>query len=200
MLISTTRHFNDFGPPGCPGCPDHLDTIVMPRRAIATAPILTPAPDLVIVLLVHIDRSPPLNRPTLILPWPPTLGLDSHLECPSSPRVSTQQRTSGSSSCIHNRAKKPKPTIAAINSPATVAGATVTSRRPAAVRLLTAANQIPNVAGRKTKRSDERVEKLATNDSRPTPKSSPPRTPGSRTLEAISASTYGERKSRAKAT
>ena len=149
---------------------------------MATAPILTPASDLVIMLLVHVDRSPPLNGPTLILPWLPTLGRDSHLECPSSPRVSTQQRTSGSSSCIHNAAKKPKPTMAATNSPATVAGAAVISSRSATVRLLTAANQIPNVAVRKTNRSDERVEKLATNDSRPTPKSSPPRTPGSRTL------------------
>ncbi len=166
---------------------------------MATAPVLTPASDLVIMLLVHVDRSPPLNGPTLILPWLPTLGLDSHLECPSSPRVSTQQRTSESSYCIHNAVKRPKPTIAAINNPATVAGAAVISSRSATVRLLTAANQIPNVAGRKTKKSDENVEKLATNDNRPTAKSSPPRTPGSRTLEAMSVSTYGEMKTRAKA-
>ena len=166
---------------------------------MATAPMLIAASELVMTPLMHLDRSPPM-APTLTLPWTLTLGRDSQLECPSGPRVSTQQRTSESWFCIHNREKKPKPTIATINIPATVAGATVANGRRATVRLLIAANQITNVAGRKTKKSDERVEKLATNDSRPTPKSSPPRTPGSRTLEAMSASTYGERKSRANTT
>ena len=164
---------------------------------MATAPILIAASELVMMPRMHVDCSPPVRGPTLMVPCPPTLGRDSHLEYPSVPRVSTQQRTSESWLFIQSSAKKPKPTIAAINSPAKVAGATVASRRPATVRLLTAANQITNVAGRKTKKSDEKVEKLATNDSRPTPKSSPPRTPGSRTLEAMSASVYGERKSRA---
>ena len=149
---------------GCPRCPDHLDTINIPRIAMATAPILIAASELVMMPRMHVDCSPPVRGPTLMVPCPPTLGRDSHLEYPSVPRVSTQQRTSESWLFIQSSAKKPKPTIAAINSPATVAGATVASRRPATVRLLTAANQITNVAGRKTKKSDEKVEKLATND------------------------------------
>ena len=169
--------------------PDHLDTTNIPKMAIATAPTLIAASELVMTPLMHVDRSPPVRGPTLMVPCPPTLGRDSHVECPSGPWVSTQQRTSESWLCIHNREKKPNPTIAAINSPATVAGATVANGRLATIRLLTAANQITNVAGRKKKAINEKVEKLPTNDSRPTPRSSPPRTPGSRTLEATSAKT-----------
>ena len=181
---------------GRPTRPDHIGTITIPRIAMATAPMLIAASELLMMPLMHVDRSPPVRGPTLMVPCSPTLGRDSHVEYPSGPRVSTQQRTSGSWLCIHNREKKPNPTIAAINSPATVAGATVANGRLATVRLLTAANQITNVAGRKMKAINEKVEKLPTNDSRPTPRSSPPRTPGSRTLEATSASTYGERRSR----
>ena len=185
---------------GRPTRPDHIDTITIPRIAMATAPMLIAASELVMMPLMHVDRSPPVRGPTLMVPCSPTLGRDSHVECPSGPWVSTQQRTSESWLCIHNREKKPNPIIAAINSPATVAGATVANGRLATVRLLTAANQIANVAGRKMKAINEKVEKLPTNDSRPTPRSSPPRTPGSRTLEATSASTYGESRSRAHAT
>ena len=167
---------------------------------MATAPILIAASELVMMPLMHVDRSPPFRGPTLMVPCPPTLGRDSHLEYPSGPRVSTQQRTSWSWFCIHNREKKPNPTIAAINSPATVAGVTVANGRLATVRLLTAANQITNVAGRKMKAIDEKVEKLPTNDSRPTPRSSPPRTPGFRTVDAMTPSAYGERRSRVEAT
>ena len=87
---------------------------------MATAPILIAASELLMMPLMHVDRSPPVIGPTLMVPCPPTLGRDSHLEYPSGPRVSTQQRTSWSWPCIHNREKKPNPTIAAINSPATV--------------------------------------------------------------------------------
>ena len=86
---------------------------------MATAPIPIAASELVMMPLMHFDRSPPVMGPTLMGPCPPTLGRDSHLEYPSGPRVSTQQRTSGSWLCIHNREKKPNPTIAVINSPAT---------------------------------------------------------------------------------
>ena len=164
-----------------------------------TAPMLTQASELVIMRLVHIALwSKPLPD-TPISPGPPMLGRDSHLTRRSSPVVSAQQRTSGSSSSIHNNAKKPNPSSPATTNPATVAGAAITSRRSATARLLTAANQITNVAGRKKKPSDESVETLATNDSSPTPISSPPRTPGFRTLEAMSASRYGVRNSRARA-
>ena len=165
--------------------PDHLDTTNIPKMAIAIVPTLIAASELVMTPLMHVDRSPPFSGPTLMVPCSPTLGRDSHQECPPGPRVSTQQRTSESWFCIHNREKKPNPTIAANNNPATVAGVAVANGRPATVRLLTAANQITNVAGRKMKAINEKVEKLATKDNRPTPRSSPPRTPGFRTVDAM---------------
>ena len=168
---------------------------------MATAPIPIAASELVMMPLMHFDRSPPVMGPTLMGPCPPTLGRDSHLEYPSGPRVSTQQRTSGSWLCIHNREKKPNPTIAVINSPAT--GGRCHSRRRAPRDSQTSDSGEPNNVCRRQKDEkaiDEKVEKLPTNDSRPTPRSSPPRTPGSRTPEATSASTYGESRSRAHAT
>ena len=75
---------------------------------MATAPILIAASELVMMPRMHVDCSPPVRGPTLMVPCPPTLGRDSHLEYPSVPRVSTQQRTSESWLFIQSSAKKPK--------------------------------------------------------------------------------------------
>ena len=65
---------------GRPTCPDHLDTITIPRIAMATALMLIAASELVMMPLMHVDRSPPVMGPTLMVSCPPTLGRDSHLE------------------------------------------------------------------------------------------------------------------------
>ena len=76
--------------------------------------------------------------------------------------------------------------------PTTAAGKEVARGRPEAARLLTEANQRMNVAGSRTTVTSDRVEKLARNERRPRAARRPPRTPGSRALDAMRASRYGE--------
>ena len=160
------------------------------RRVNASTPVDMAASVFVTTSLVQCPCELPIIGPGLRLVGPPTLGVDSHRDPPSGLCTNTQHL--GCVSWTPNRAKKPNPVVAAMSSPTSAVGAPVASFRSAAVRLLTAANQITKVAGSSATVTSENDEKLAANDSTPTASSRPPRTPGAWTLAAMKASRYGD--------
>ena len=155
----------------------NLATASMIKKVTARTPMLVAASVLVVISLVQKDRpATPLVTVALRTWGLWGEGRDSQRDHPSGLLVCAQHR--GSGSCANRSVWKPKPPAAAINSPANVAGKAVAGKRPAADRLLTAANQITTVAGKNARVVSENAEKLAAKESNPRASRRPPRTPG----------------------
>ena len=163
---------------------------IMARKAIARRPRLWPASVFVMMSLTQVPFPLPLRVTTWASPCLATSGTASHTYRPSALRDDSQHLVSGSPSQIST--KKLRPTVAATRTPAAAANAVAGNGRTAAERLLAAANQIANVAGRKIRvTGDTSTEKLAANESRPKTARNAPRDPGLLTCDAIKTSTYG---------